>query len=62
VQRMQRTLTGSWSTGRGRKYPYYHCPRCSRAAEREIRVVTVRTESPVAGRATTPELGRRSLH
>jgi site-specific DNA recombinase len=23
-----RPLTGSWSTSRGRKYPYYHCPVC----------------------------------
>ncbi len=23
-------LTGSWSTGRNRKYPYYHCRRCRR--------------------------------
>jgi hypothetical protein len=20
-------LTGSWSTGRSKRYPYYHCPR-----------------------------------
>jgi hypothetical protein len=25
---MQPALTGSWSTSRGRKYPYYHCPVC----------------------------------
>lgn len=23
-------LTGSWSTGRSKKYPYYHCRKCKR--------------------------------
>lgn len=25
-------LTGSWSTGRTRKYPYYHCRKCGRVS------------------------------